>query len=371
MASYAEVRCWSASPMHEAEDALKGRSDRLISLADELDIAGRTGHWVGDAGRSARRRHYELRDDLEDAVAQLAAVRRGVGDAGDRIGELMVEVSEAEDLASRFNVTILDDGRIVPVPGDDAMRASAASDLWGRIERIMRRADEIDQDLLRVLDRTRTGEIDGVATNLETADQLGTDQGALLHLDMLERYQVSPDPDGMTTWPRNIGERMTASEARMLSDLFGQALFNPNDVKAIRDESYDVANQVFDGQGHTDGHTDAFRHAYGSARLTHRFGAEWAADFTTAHERNPEVHATPVAMDLHNNEVGRRIAVENPNATPEELQGLIEQAVRDGEMLVIDENGHLRHSNEIPIGDTWTGGWPTHNPDRAEHRDPD
>lgn len=36
-------------------------------------------------------------------------------------------------------------------------------------------------------------------------------------------------------------------------------------------------------------------------------------------------------MDLYNNELGRRIATENPEASPEELARLVYEAVEDGE----------------------------------------
>lgn len=123
----------------------------------------------------------------------------------------------------------------------------------------------------------------------------------------------------------------------------------------------------------TDGHADAFRHAYWNAMMTQRYGEEWARDFATAHERNPTSHHVPVAMDLHNNEVGRSIARANPDASPEELANLVEQAVKDGKMVVIDKNDTLVSSNEPPPGETRetkNNSWPTDNPGRNDDHDP-
>lgn len=53
-------------------------------------------------------------------------------------------------------------------------------------------------------------------------------------------------------------------------------------------------------------------------------------------------------MDLYNNEVGRRIALENPDASEGDLADLVEQAIADGEMVVIDGEGNLVPSNSIP-----------------------
>jgi len=48
--------------------------------------------------------------------------------------------------------------------------------------------------------------------------------------------------------------------------------------------------------------------------------------------------------------VGRRIAAENPSVSNEALADLVEQAVDNGEMLVIDANGDLAWSNDVPLG---------------------
>ncbi|MCA1672226.1 MAG: hypothetical protein LC799_08505, partial [Actinobacteria bacterium] len=203
------------------------------------------------------------------------------------------------------------------------------------------------------------------------------------HDELLEKYQVATDPDGMTEWsPKWVGwlpgvpsMKVTASEAEMLNDL--QDRQGLKGIKAAYDiykEALNRAENTFGGEGGTDGHADAFRHAYWNAMLTQRFGEEWTQEYTTAHERNPDSHPTPVAMDLHNNEVGRRIALENPDASEEELRGLVEQAVRDGEMVVIGTDGRLDHSDQVDLGDTRptsaANPWPTDNPERREHRDP-
>lgn len=101
-----------------------------------------------------------------------------------------------------------------------------------------------------------------------------------------------------------------------------------------------------------DGHADAFRHAYWNALLTQRFDEGWTSDFTTAHERRPDNLPHAEAMDLHNNEVGRRIAREHPDADPEELAVLVEQAVRNGEAVVIGPDSNLTYSDQVHPGET-------------------
>ncbi|WP_294252605.1 hypothetical protein [uncultured Sphingomonas sp.] len=99
-----------------------------------------------------------------------------------------------------------------------------------------------------------------------------------------------------------------------------------------------------------DGHTDAFRHAYWNARLTAEFGENWTKQFTTAHEGLPGNGAVREAMDLYNNEVGRRIAVEHPGASPEALADLVQKALDDGELMVVDRSGHLAPSDTVARG---------------------
>lgn len=388
MVSYGEIRRWQARPMHQTEDELKNRSDLLLRLADELDLAGQTPSWSGEAGRGARRRLLVLRDDLEDAVAQLAAVRSAIGDAGDWIERVMVGVAEAEEIARAIDCRIDDAGTVhrdlaawsghenrLDLP--DLERKEA--DLRHRVDWILWRAGEIDRYVLRVLDQTRAGEIDdGGAANLGAADQEGEQQGeqrteALVrHLALRDRYQVAPDPDGMTAWPDGVlglfrQKTMTTGEARMLDDL---SLPDKLDAQDIYDRANERAQDVLGGQWKHDGHANAFRHAYWNALMAQRFGEEWAADFATAHERDPGAHPTPVAMDLYNNEVGRRIAVENPDASAEELEQLVVRAVENGEMVVVDEDKQLTYSNETPVGEWPTGGWPTENYGRGGHTDP-
>ncbi|MBB5907764.1 DUF6973 domain-containing protein [Actinoalloteichus hymeniacidonis] len=144
---------------------------------------------------------------------------------------------------------------------------------------------------------------------------------------------------------------MTASEARMLEDI---GVLGAKDAYDIYRTALHDAENVFDGAGSTDGHSDAFRHAYWNAMLANRFGQDWAAEYATAHERVPDNPASSQSMDLHNNEVGRQIAAAHPDAGPEELAELIEQAVYDGDLIVVETDGRLTHSDNVEIGQSGT-----------------
>jgi hypothetical protein len=196
---------------------------------------------------------------------------------------------------------------------------------------------------------------------------------------ILEWYQVRDDPGGVLqwepSWPWNIWtdpKQVTATEAEMLNrlDVF--------DLKAFGDmyeEAYQVADQRFLPEDQDDNHNDAFRHAYWSAMMTRHFGEPWARDYTNAHEGLPGNPQIREAMDLYNNEVGRRIAVENSNASHEELANLIAKAVRDGQMVVVGPDGNLAWSNTVPEGETgdvtrdFPAGPPGGNPQFAPDTD--
>lgn len=141
-------------------------------------------------------------------------------------------------------------------------------------------------------------------------------------------------------------QEMTATEAELLDQLqFQKGVAGLLEFKDAIEEAYSVSKDIYKGAGFEDGHQDAFRHMYYNALLTKRFGEDFAKSFATAHEGVPGNPADQEAMDLFNNEVGRRIAVENPNATDQELADLIKDAISNGEGIVIDKNGELAYSD--------------------------
>jgi len=184
---------------------------------------------------------------------------------------------------------------------------------------------------------------------------------------VLRDNQVQADPGGMVRYAPYGGafgsRRVTETEARMLGDLW------PWEQKGVRDTANDAAaiaveafpdNPVPAGipSGRAeewqsnDGHRDAMRHALASAMLARERGADWATRFTTAHEGIPEAdqNADREAMDLYNNGIGVRIAEANPDASNEELAGLVQDALDRGELVVIDGGGALAWSDQVPVG---------------------
>lgn len=199
--------------------------------------------------------------------------------------------------------------------------------------------------------------------------------------EILDQYQVSDDkmtdwkPSGAGTWLADkLGQvdldgmepkTITEKEAEMLDDL---SIFEKKSFQEIHDQAFDVADQRFEPGDRNDNHNDAFRHAYWNALMADEYGTEWAHDYGTAHERIPGNSSAREAMDLYNNEVGRQIADENPGAGREELAGLVEQAVKDGRMVVVAPDGNsLVYSDQIGSAET---GNAAESP-AAEGKDPE
>lgn len=222
---------------------------------------------------------------------------------------------------------------------------------------------------------------DGSASGDQPADPVPTEPQqpparAGNELDrILHDYQIQEDPRGTVIWsPGGIAglfssdkRELTATEADLMDSL---SLFGLKDMRDIKGKAESVAlerypkpedlrsgfpqnpevRSSFDTWAQNDGHTDAFRHAYWNALMTKRFGEDFATRFASAHEGSGDNPADREAMDLYNNEVGRRIASQNPDASEEELADLVQRAIGNGEMVVIDRSGELAWSNEVAYG---------------------
>ncbi len=195
--------------------------------------------------------------------------------------------------------------------------------------------------------------------------------------DVLRDYQVnddsiidySPRAFGSFDIPFTNSRQITKTEGELLDNLTSkEGLLGLYEFKALADSAFSESTArypypaSFPPQAGTsprdqhtwaqnDGHRDAFRHAFWNARMTSEYGVDFAEQFGTAHEAMPGNNADREAMDLYNNEVGRQIAVANPDATPDELADLVKQAVTDGKMIVIDSSGNLQWSDRVAYGD--------------------
>jgi hypothetical protein len=193
--------------------------------------------------------------------------------------------------------------------------------------------------------------------------------------NIFKTYQVNED--NKIIWsPKILGvipvtlageHQLTETEGRLLDNLsLNRGVLGLMTFNDIKNQAFDISESHYpdplkenipnyvpkDRQQEwigNDGHRDAFRHAYWNGLLTHEFGGGWTKEFATAHEAYPKNPGTREAMDLYNNHIGRKIALENSNVNSEELANLIGQAVDNGELVVIDKCGNLAWSNQVPL----------------------
>lgn len=152
---------------------------------------------------------------------------------------------------------------------------------------------------------------------------------------------------GIAAWIWMLGRKtvkLTQREADLIDALqpWEKASF-----EGIKNEAFLQEQKYFNtpGQNNADGPADAFRHALWSARLTQEYGAEWAKNYTNAHEEGEGNPTASEFMDRTNNALGIRIAQENPHASPEELAEKIFTAIKHGEGVYISgANDHPKSS---------------------------
>ncbi|MFC6015423.1 DUF6973 domain-containing protein [Plantactinospora solaniradicis] len=179
---------------------------------------------------------------------------------------------------------------------------------------------------------------------------------------IMGEYQVADDPNkemfpgAPLSWFTEQRE-VTASEAAILRELQDQhGALGLKKFQEIHDEAFAVADARFTSPDRNDDQNDAFRHAYWNARLTQEFGEDWTNRFTSAHETLPGNPAAREAMDLYNNEVGRSVAVANPDTSPQELADKVQEAVQQGRTVVIGGDGQLDYSDQVRTEDTGKPG---------------
>jgi len=364
---------WAKAGGH-AEEATAMAQEASQRTADSYTVAGVAVHdpAVHDPAAHVAETNRQLGLGGEE-MYQVATLLDGISDhlttsAGKANTEITALDGELQTINNNWTTFIQQYGRGLPPEDRQAARESfisqaveAVSTHGATIKTEVDTYEEFLSQNLRSL--ADLGIIPPDPLDFGLSDiEAGAGQGSL-HDYLLAKYQVSVDPDGMVMYPSGVTGwlaeqlgiqplEMTASEARHLED---RGLLGAADAYGIYKTAIHDAENVFDGKGLTDGHSDAFRYAYWNAMLSHRFGEEWTASYTTAHERKPEgpdSHATAEAMDLHNNEVGRRIAAENPDANPGELSQLVSRAVENGEMVVVNAEGRFVRSNEVGLGET-------------------
>ncbi|MEU6234090.1 hypothetical protein [Kitasatospora sp. NPDC047058] len=358
-----QVRDANLGPLRSAAGGWIAESQFLATLARryraEVTEATTRSGWTGPAADAARAAMADDQQWLDAAQREAAALGTALSTAAAEFDAAQRALVQALDDAARLGVTVSSDGG-VSWPASERNDPDVASgdlhlkagELHGRIFDALQKATLADQEAAR--DITDDLGIREDAFNATAHDGRRADPATIL-----AGYQVKDDPHGtvkypdpVTAWLLGIDRhKITATEAAMLN---GLTVWARKDFMEIEGQAADAASTRFSPvNGENDSHRDAFRHAYWNALMTQRYGEDWTKRYASAHEQLPKNPGDREAMDLYNNEVGRRIAMANPHASDEELARLVEEAVRRGDTVVIPPGGGaLAYSDQVADGQT-------------------
>ncbi|WP_024873870.1 WXG100 family type VII secretion target [Saccharomonospora piscinae] len=329
-------------------DGLDSAGDSLSSVSSRTEAA-----WDGQAAEAALQRIATERDDTgteADTLRTIATTLDTLAENARSAHEQHAEVHGVlGDLASRAGALPDGDTEAAAALADQAAAAlnGAASLYLALVEAFAGAAASLGSVLYD-----------------ESSSQfvVDTPAGRRPLEEVLERYQAGDSRSEMVDFPppdlvdivnpilNQLGmdvpsSKWTVEELQLFRQLRIDQMYS---WYRMQQESYVVSEEQYPGIEHTThSHTDAFRHAYWNARMTQEFGQEWAEGFATSHERRPGNDMQSEAMDLHNNELGRRIAADNPDASPEQLAQLVGDAVSQGEAIVIDDQSRIAYSDQV------------------------
>ncbi|SDU33247.1 DUF6973 domain-containing protein [Gordonia westfalica] len=336
-------------------------------------------YWKGYGGEEARQASQsdaEITNKSATVIGDVAEkFNSRVSELEGEIEHLRAKVQEAED--SEYSLRVKDDGSVystksnfewlriwkaafpVKIADKEAAEGFFTAAIRGslaRVEDIDRRgSEELRSVLERLPDSVKLG-----ATGVPSDPRLA---------EILLKYQTDASRGGARLWPSGAlletiravvpgfePQFLTPEEVAMLTLMAASGPAGPAkvakvfEIRSIADDVADSRHVDRKGNGpktSSDGHGDAFRHTFWNALMTKEFGAEWTERFATAHEGLGGNLPSREAMDLYNNEVGRRIATAHPDASPRELADLVDKAVRDGETLVINSDNQIAWSDQV------------------------
>jgi hypothetical protein len=116
-----------------------------------------------------------------------------------------------------------------------------------------------------------------------------------------------------------------------------------------RKTAEDMTRKQFNGRNSRGDRSDAHRHAFFSAINTLTVFPGFTQAMGDAHEYStPKNEISDIYMDIHNNDVGQEVALQNPGLGAEELSNIIMERIERGDLLILDgKTGQLYWSNDL------------------------
>ncbi|MEV6338930.1 hypothetical protein AB0M12_29965 [Nocardia vinacea] len=384
-----QVLAWNLNPADALAVALSRSAEEIEAEVEAAAsaLASSYEYFNSESGESARQRAQDDRKDalttvdiyqeLSGVISSTAAVFEGM------ILLIRAAIKEVED--SQWDLFYEDDGTVGSrksnwewmkkywwSPGtaiahkelEEARLAGGLRVALNRIQEADLMAEGTIQGVLEKVPNSARQALIAVPTDTELAKILTDYQ-----TDATKETVVWPSGwllDIVRGWdPTFKAGAMPREEATALENLVGKhGLLGLKEFYDIKTEAEQAAKDQFSGLDAdkqkvalADGHGDAFRHAYWNARMTQEFGAEWTQTYTTAHEKTGGNPPAREAMDLYNNELGRKIASDNPDASTEQLQAKISEAIQNGQAVVLktpdgQSQPQITWSNQVAVADT-------------------
>ncbi|WP_051023072.1 DUF6973 domain-containing protein [Nocardia pneumoniae] len=334
-------------------------------------------YYESEAGDSVRSRSRKDRDECittADVLEEMGKMIRSLTDDIEaNIQTIRDKKKEAED--SRWNLFVQEDGEVLShdsnwetskkyfpfggaaVAAKELTITLLSSAIQGALRNIQRDDQEGAEQFVRLIEKLPDAVKQGVAlvpddpklakilTDYQTDVSKGEPQLWPLGAELEAIRLIKPDfnPSLMTSEEIDAMKRLLVSSPLGPAHVIEQVQLTET-AKDTAKELY--PNSVDDGQG------DAFRHAYWNALMTQKYGEDWTKEYTTAHEKSGGNTPQREAMDLYNNELGRKVALAHPNASPEELKDLIRTEIANGNAIVIESKG--LDGNTKPSQITWS-----------------
>ncbi|MFD3505865.1 DUF6973 domain-containing protein [Nocardia sp. NPDC058666] len=342
-----------------------GRAEETVTTEYGIinrQLADSPGFWRGTAGDAMRVKSEEAKTSLSKVVEAFGQAVTSTSTIVHRLGFAKAAAVNAIQNAENERYTVAEDGSVSYATEVVAWLAGGQDKSLEVAKAALDQGQRLHQSAIKsALQAAGDAAASAGEAIIKAFADVPIPPNAELE-NILNSYQVNKDQQGMTTWPSadavkwmnrlNPGgdiaaKEVTVSEAEMLSKL---SMWEQYRVYQISEQASTLAEQYFpnEDKNYQDNHADAFRHAYWNALLTEEFGEEWTREYTTKHEGREDNRSTREAMDLYNNELGRRVATENPGGT---MSQKIIEAFNNGDGIVIDKDGNLARPKEVRLGE--------------------
>lgn len=148
----------------------------------------------------------------------------------------------------------------------------------------------------------------------------------------------------MNLWNRI--RKLSLSQLWKLSGLFlKHPLFILPTLRATK-KTFTLCNEIFGNAHHKSNKANAFRHALWNSLICHETlkiskneekSVNWTQKVTDLYEKITQNEILDEAMDLHNNEIGRKIFLQNATQTETEIINLLQKMAKNAQKVSKNE----------------------------------